>query len=357
MLHRGRKILIIESSASKNAHPNVGDIGYLNNVYLFTKKKFILADAFFCQYKKDVDKNATRIEKKAFIIDLGMSSSLQYEIKKKGVTKRRLLNDSSMINLAPVMYNKSFFPFLISAGGIWLKKEPISTPIKIPIVNIANIGYVLSETRSLMSKAKEITSWYACFSEVIRASEFIGNNTSESARLYVRERINSKIKKIRNNEVESLYTIEKISKHTIKDPSSRNRLIKNVRLLSVLHNMWYYRMSNALFGTASLKDKASIAREWFKISMLSNFDISHLKFEGFHPKHAPKMVDYLRSFLFHSLFVSQNTRQSMKVIEEFLPINFCRGIEKFYSLCDAAKTDAHLDSAALTRVFDVIDKI
>ena len=135
MIQRGKRIIVVESSVPKNGHPNVGDIGYLDNAYLFPKQRFILADAFFYQYKKDATKSKTRLEKKVFIIDLNMNKSLKNKIQKSGISKKYFSDNNNVINLTAVGFDPhSEFhdtsPQIFDHCGLWTSSN--LNPVKIP---------------------------------------------------------------------------------------------------------------------------------------------------------------------------------------------------------------------------------
>ena len=104
MFQRGQKILILESSASRRAHPAVGDIGYLNNMYLFFKDRFILLDMFILTYKSDIKAGKDRCERKRFLIDLGINERLRYKLSRTGLPKKFFARNSHMANLTPAGY-------------------------------------------------------------------------------------------------------------------------------------------------------------------------------------------------------------------------------------------------------------
>jgi len=84
MFHRGQKVQIIESKCQGKLRPQVGDVGYLNNMFLFPRDRFILTDIFFFSFK-----HRLRIpERKKFIIDLGMDKHIKNQICLKGVNKQ-----------------------------------------------------------------------------------------------------------------------------------------------------------------------------------------------------------------------------------------------------------------------------
>jgi len=85
MFDRGKPIVIIKSSATGKAHPNVGDKGYINNLYFYPLERFFLLDGFFFSYNKD--KEPCRCEKKRFIIDVGMDEELKKKLRITGLPR------------------------------------------------------------------------------------------------------------------------------------------------------------------------------------------------------------------------------------------------------------------------------
>jgi len=130
MFQRGQKIIILKSSAKTKSHPNIGDIGYLNNIYLFPEHRFILLDGFFFNYKSGKE-NKNRSERKKFIIDLGMKSSFRYKISYQGVPVSFFARNDDVVNLSSVGYHLGKitqrsseihlldYPILCGNLGIW----------------------------------------------------------------------------------------------------------------------------------------------------------------------------------------------------------------------------------------------
>ncbi len=147
MFYRGQKIIVTESSASKRHHPSVGDIGYLNNMYLFYADRFILLDAIFSSYKSDKTTEPSRCERKKLIIDLGINKHTQQKMITTGMSKKFFLNNTHIIPLTTASYsvvsNKVVnTPCIDGPDGLWNRlhnksgKTTAKTLVKIPIGHI-----------------------------------------------------------------------------------------------------------------------------------------------------------------------------------------------------------------------------
>jgi hypothetical protein len=141
MFNRGKRIEIIESSRQGSSGLKIGDLGYLENMFLFLNERFILASAIFLKGKKH------RLEKKRFIIDLGMDEKSRLRILHQH-TSRDFFASKQQLNLLPIIYDSrcgsdsiwqfTNYPDLFnSCGGVWNNKEVKSpSKIKIPICDI-----------------------------------------------------------------------------------------------------------------------------------------------------------------------------------------------------------------------------
>jgi hypothetical protein len=194
MFQRASKIIIKESSASRNAHPAVGNIGYINSMYLFFKDKFILLDAFFFQYKSDKKENKTRCEKKRFLIDLGMKKAFKHRIKTYGVKRRFFIENNYVANLTPHRYNV-VRPHLLeypSVDYVWCRNTDNergpnhNSLIKIPYGQIALSP---SRKKSIMFEGQNaLRCWANCLLSIINSGlfNFANYNYKERDRKYDR---------------------------------------------------------------------------------------------------------------------------------------------------------------------------
>lgn len=141
MFNRGKRIEIIKSSRQGSSGLKIGDLGYLENMFLFLNERFILASAIFLKGKKH------RLEKKRFIIDLGMDEKSKLGILHQH-TSRDFFASKQQLNLLPIIYDSRCgsdhiwqfinYPDLFnSCGGVWNNKEVKNlSKIKIPICDI-----------------------------------------------------------------------------------------------------------------------------------------------------------------------------------------------------------------------------
>ena len=172
MLQRGQKIIVTKNLGGKNQRPLVGYIGFLSNMYLYVSDKFILANAFFFKHGS---KNLRTVEKKKFIVDIGMDKKLRSRILQDKMPIKFLLN-RDVVNLTSVGYYPSpsafvDMPLMYSNSGIWHsvkmdKKNKRVVAIdgtdkkdKIPICDISafhtveNRKYRMEETDNIEFKA------------------------------------------------------------------------------------------------------------------------------------------------------------------------------------------------------------
>lgn len=231
MFHRGQRIIITESLATGKTHPAVGDIGYLNNMYLFYKHRFILADAFFSNYKIDLVKGKFRCERKRFVIDLGMSNNLKRRMLISGLKRKFYIGDEARVNLFSVGYfdaGRSLFetPPLKGGHGIFYTDKSQKL-IKIPIVNIkaAPGRYSLMERPPV-----ELDAWIRCMTPILNAHLLLFNHL--------------KIQKL-FNEIDSAFYVESQGDYeifkidwTIIGPNMRERVISTLRKIQSFSDLY-----------------------------------------------------------------------------------------------------------------------
>jgi len=175
MFQKASKIIITESSAPNSAHPAVGDVGYLNSMYLFFKDRFILLDAFFFLYKSDKRRNETRCERKRFIIDLGMSDKLKLKLKVYGIKKSFFINNKYVVNLTPTTHTASSSALVEQPDihSMWYKhtnnknQSTMKSAVKIPYGHIA---LAPDRKKSMCTgHSNELRCWIECALPVLSA--------------------------------------------------------------------------------------------------------------------------------------------------------------------------------------------
>jgi len=167
MFYRGQRIIITESSASSRAHPNVGDVGYLNNAFIFPLDKFIICDAYFCKYDKD--KESRRVEKKRFALNLGMNSKTSHAFL-TGIGKD-VIRSAIKFHLNPIYYDLLYYdlsehPEFISPWGIWNSNLDSKTKLAKCVIRPTNEKMDMSKTPKY-----EIKAWFRTFLPVVFAVE------------------------------------------------------------------------------------------------------------------------------------------------------------------------------------------
>lgn len=167
-LRRGKKIVVTEYYGKGSLRPKVGDVGYLSNMFLYPKEKFILADAMFYKYGKDKD-GMNRFEHKRFILDVGMNKGLKHKIVNVG-TPREFFANKMYINLNPIHYEFTTvkletWPKQTGGFGLWshskLKINPKrqKSKVKIPCISISTF----LDKKKVIGSRKEINELRAWF--------------------------------------------------------------------------------------------------------------------------------------------------------------------------------------------------
>jgi len=125
MVRRGQKIKILTSSLrDSHQHPNVGDVGYLSNVFFLPAYRLLLVNAFFTSYKGE--KPGSRCERKRFFIDIESPPWTKDAVLKdpKMVLHKILTNPNHCVDITSVY--RSFagagivsYPAMFSTHGIF----------------------------------------------------------------------------------------------------------------------------------------------------------------------------------------------------------------------------------------------
>lgn len=180
MFQRAHKIVITESSATKRSHPAVGDVGYLNNMYLFFVNRFILLDAFFFRYKSDIKKDNTRCERKRFIIDLGMKKSLKRKLAIYGLSRKFFLENKYVVNLTVsghIISDNNLVAELPSINSLWYKRYNKDGNLKLkPLTKIpyGHISLAPDRKKPIQSDGPNaLRCWIECLIPLIESSTVI----------------------------------------------------------------------------------------------------------------------------------------------------------------------------------------
>jgi len=363
VFRRGQRIIVIESSTKEGAHPKKGDVGYLDNLYLFPYNRFILMSALFFKYKSDIKKNVTRkMEKKRLIINLGMKSKLLSDIVQNGVTRQFFFN-LEPVCLTSVGYTDNVFvdyPCFIGPCGIWSKDNSTmanrDAVVRIPCGNIAPFSNSSNRKYSLRDcDNRELSAWLRTMNPMMSfmwSTLFkLGNNNNisnnnisrmaETIWLEIHEYLaitaasnetkyefNYKFAALNSNEknhiieqIRKLETLNTITLHA-QDIGFLNKIKTNKRAMQQLEELWQS------YGMVAL---------WNKKSMLSPLTY--------------RSVSVFRSIFFRSLIMSKDVRNQLEMLSKYFPsigINSHENISFFQSI----QKDANNNSTALARIFD-----
>lgn len=367
VFRRGQKIVVIESSAKGGAHPKRDDVGYLDNLYLFPTNRFILMDAFFFGYKRDIKKNVARkAEKRRLIIDLGIKPKLLADITKNGVT-RQFFSDLDSVCLTSVGYKtytpkRAFtdYPLFIGPCGVWSKNSDAMTnrnvKAKIPYGNIAPFISFSNKKYSLKDcDNRELSAWLRTMNPVMtfmwsiffKLGDFETNNSiSRMAEIIWRE-INryfdvssnpGKAKYKFNNEFLSLSS------------NKKNHIIEQIRKLEALNSIALHGQDIAFLNKISSTDNRNSMQQleslWKEFSMATLW----AKRVVLSPS-MKKAIIVLQSIFFRSIIMSKDIHSQLEMFSKYFQFLGINSNSNIYFFQDIQK-DANNTSAALARIFD-----
>lgn len=358
MFQRGQRIIVVESSATKRSHPSVGDIGYLGNMYLFFRSKFILADAHFFQYKKD-SSPGERCEKRRFIIDLGMPRQFKYRLLQDGTPKKFFVDDKYRITLTTVGYSYdksgSYFkdhPSILGTQGIWrhAHEQGISKSVKIPICHIALANSIHPLRYNITkSHANEVDAWFRSVSPVLSSSLNHFSNGNKNSMHYQSVVIYNAVGKYLDAKLfptgsDIVYSIRP-GKRTLV---CTHNIICAVKQIQSLISVFIERTDEK--AIKDLDSISSIARA----SIRDNKNIPDAIINLMeHDKSASEQggsISALTSIIFRSIMMKHNTTKALMDINKLLPWNNKQIEEKSKAIALMRKeADGH--SAALNRIF------
>lgn len=396
MLQRGQKITILKSSAKVRSHPNVGDVGYLNNIYLFLAHRFILIDAFFFSYSSS---ESGHVEKKKFIIDLGMKSNLRYKIAYVGVPGSFFVDDENIVNLSSTGYcimsvgDGTYdifldFPHVYSSCGIWPttnNNEKTGKPhtsnkmedrlVKIPFGQIALLSSKSNSKYCLeKSSESELLAWLrtavptmaslrllfrdyrrdypplkmdnSCFR---RAADIL-NSLSPSLLLNVSQQLT--ISAVKKETGRIGYSFFKPSNHS---DNSKAVMVKNINLLKSIAGIFLYRL-DALNINRLVKSNSG--REYLipEMDYVRNF----WSVKGGLLSET-KMIDpykptyhLIRSIVFRAIFLAGNSYKKLRPLVKCLPADWEANLGQRAEALGTIQRRANNDSSALARIYEVI---
>jgi hypothetical protein len=382
MFQRGQKIIILESSANKKTHPKVGDVGYLDNMYLFANDRFILISAFFFQYKKDKD-GKDRIEKKRFVIDLGMRKNLRLDLS-DGVSIASFVN-KEQINLTSTGYTTKVlddgvehlidYPFIHSNYGIWnnvrkdIKNNSISIHnseklYKIPYGHIAlfsnkyNSKYKIEDKSHnefiawIKSMMPVISSMYKVFCTYPSTHDFgktIDNcfKMAESKNTFFLRYINYLFTHNKTNEQISRYYLSKNMEKLNK--SEKASIIEGVNFINSLNNIFMQRLDSYYinrFNELQYKVIREYIRDFWIGKGISNKDKIIIEIIP--------VINIIKSVLYRTVIMPCNIEKKIDPILSYLPAEWRVLFKDKTKRIKRIKLDADNNSSALNRIYEVV---
>jgi len=396
MFQRGKKIVILESSAGKKTHPRTGDVGYLDNMYLFTNDKFILLDAFFFQYGANSKHNKDRVEKKRFIIDLGMKSKLGLNIS-NGVPLKFFVNKYH-INLTSTGYATTIlndvetlidYPLIHSNYGIWnsvrrstknnFANVHISKELyKIPYGHIALFSSRYSSKYKIEERGdNEFIAWIRSMVPIISSMLKIFCSYKEGIELmcgkscldgaiddcfvktYTESSLLRKyIKYLYANAYNNRLPIDTkymtSGYHILESIKELNRsekstIIRNINFINSLNNIFMQRLDtyyiNRFNQRAYEQIRNYIRNMWNADGALNN----NVLFKEIMPT-----VDIIESILCRTIIMKCNTSEKINSIANYLPSSSSISLKNKIDNIDRTKLEAGNNSSALNRIYDIV---
>ena len=369
MFWRGQKIVVIESSAKGGAHPKKNDIGYLDNLYLFPNYRFILMDAFFFGYKKDIKRNVARkAEKKRLVINLGMTPKLLSDVTKNGITRQSFSGLGPIcltsVGCKPYAFPETFveYPQFIGPYGVWSKSNSMmantNAKVKVPCGNIAPFSSVSNRKCSLKDcDNEELSAWLRTMNSMMifiwsafsgLDSHKVRNSTSKRA-----ESIWVGINKYFSIDTANGAGGAKNRKFSIEVPflssNEKNHVIEQIRKLETLCNIVLHGQDVAFLNRANNMDNGLSMR---KVEALwQEFSITTLRDKKASLPTIRGIAIVLRSIFFRSVIMSKDIRNQLGILSKYFPslgIDSNKNVHLFQSI----QRDANNSSAALARVFD-----
>jgi len=391
MFYRGQKVQVIKSNASRKAHPRKGDTGYLNNMFLFPREKFILTDIFFFLFNGKERKS----EHKKFILDLGMDKATKHAIR-KGANKLFFISKPH-ICLNPIMINTMRFtalvskskskdakfipdaemtiPQLIGTYGAWhditaipkntkhAQKSILDGYSKIPIGQIRGVS---KPGKRIDVSNYELYAWIRSMIPIMYSlgiglgSYFMNTGNGQTS---VRESISSVYESV----VKWFYTkdqndgirlfSDKFSKYVPNSPA-RDTLIAGLAWFSALHFVALDKMqSNTIqfldgLSTDKIQQLHGVISTKIKERCLYDFIDLELMSQSLFLGTSGNMHTII-SYFYRSIFYHAKSRIYLNKIKNLLPLTW--DIEKISHIIDIAKISANESSASLARVFEEIE--
>jgi len=363
---RGQKVIVTKSTATKRSHPAVGDTGYIDNMFLFPELKCILANIFFCNYKK----GGARVEQKHFIIDIGMSHSNITLCKR---ADRLFFVSEPHINLNPVLlvehashrYGRIHsFPKLISTHGIWSgysskdnkRSAEENRKVKIPCGKI--VLYKSSRKKRSDTDITELIAWLKSVMVEIHAAThlnsyaFVYNHSSD---FNIHSHLDSIWKYIsplfnKDHQLDNVDYLQVRDKQLdVLDKSVIESLVKSVSKMLSINRVYMSRLTDYFVNNSTESDKMinAINNQLRYTSALKLMTKEHIRSEY------KKQCMFIASYIVRTLFTSSNVYHELSKLNGCLPASW--DIEQISKIAVDSNTEANNDCAALNRILDLLE--
>jgi len=347
MFRKSSKIVVIESSATKRAHPAVGDIGYINDMHLFYKDRFILLDAFFFRYKSDIRNNKTRCERKKFILDLGMHKTLRHKLKTYGAKRKFLINNKHSVNLTACAYYVDPVGALVEAPDILSIYPNIGAGIT-PIIPYGRISLAPDSRKPIHSEGSNaLLCWLKCLLPAFG----INKNPRFTEKIDPEYLSVGGISKIIHKRSLDKYSLDIIAPYNCAIPRITGlpasdhhlHIIDDMRIIQALSKFVLRGCDTAALKTLSVIDKLN-----FSTTLTGTNNCLTMRGKLSYRKHK-----ILASMLLRSMLMSKNTKSSLFGLLQngILPAGLDG--KNLVNELEDIKIRANSSSAALNRIFEL----
>jgi len=363
MFQRASKIIITESSSQKRAHPAVGDVGYLNNMYLFFVDQFILLDAFFFSYKSDRKEKKDRCERKRFIIDLGMSKQLKRKLKDYGVPKSFFIKNKYVANLTISGHKVSGAIRAESPnmGSMWYRtlnkkaKSLLGNTVKIPYGQIA---LAPRRKNSILSDGPgALKCWIECMLPIVGTEIlFVPGGTQDTPITnIVNDFYYARLDRYTNIRAVGIGTSIGLRKDVLNRfeyfGSSMHRLIEGLQRAHALSNFLLHNCDmNILTDRSQRMYMDLFSKDWNKYGIKHAYSREGVKIRTRVPV---MIIKFVVGFFFRSIIMPGDTESKLLSMNKSDALKWkpSKIAERSKELEDM-KRAAEFDSAALNRIFE-----
>ncbi len=355
MLRRGQRIIITKSSAINNVHPKVGDVGYLSSAFIYPAHKLILVEIMFYQYKEDVRKGKNRLERKKFIIDLGIPKAIKYKLSKTGVEKNFFINTSehcvplfiTNMNMSVINNKRTriFSHINNPTYKLWHRNTNSHHKIKIPIGQLALFNTVFNKKHSLTDcSTNEFKAWFRCMRVLIHSLLVLPPDVKNDMKFISKEA--NRIYSRADNNGRRLDTFMFFSKNDHLDlKSDPNSPLSSYDKRFIIEHIQYF---NSLMATLLNRIDKNIVS---KIGPKRNKDILQRQWQhvGLDSLREIDKWNAIRVLFLRSLLTNESTPLKFKLLNDILPnrLNNDYNIKEI----DEIKLLGRSNSAALNRFY------